>query len=114
MGTPLMTNKLTKSMEHISYAPVLLDVDVSKPLVQTVSIIEARGIPFDQEVCFEHEPDYYSSCHTISHATTHCKLTSAQGTATGLANPEQSVAPVPATPAQAPALVLANLAQVTV
>lgn len=91
-----MTDKLTMSMECISYARILLDVDVSKPLVRTVSIIDARGIPFDQEILFEYEPDYCSSCHTIGHATSFCKRAPAHDLVKVPANLALVVAPISA------------------
>lgn len=72
VGTPLVIDKLTKSMECISYALVLLDVDVSKPLVWKISIIDARGVPFEQKVCFEQEPSFCPSCNTFGQLLEHC------------------------------------------
>lgn len=90
-----MTDKLTKSMECISYARVLIDVDVSKPLVLQISIIDAWGVLFDQEVCFEQESSFCSSCYSFGHVPERChKSTAAPITATVSNTVAPSSAPV--------------------
>lgn len=99
-GTPLITDKLTKSMERISYAMVLLDVDISKPLVRTVLIIDACDVTFAQEVCFEQEPVFCTSCHYLGHAIDQCHNTAAAPRpATHNSTAEPCTAPVSDKPA---------------
>ncbi|GFP99380.1 hypothetical protein PHJA_002082100 [Phtheirospermum japonicum] len=94
VGTPLLTDKMTKTMERISYARVLVEVDASKELVRSVSIIDSKGNRFDQLVEFETKPAYCQSCHSISHVATNCKRS---GKTMGIEKGAAATVPAPKT-----------------
>ncbi|KAL6561399.1 hypothetical protein OROMI_017000 [Orobanche minor] len=73
VGTPLLTDKLTKTMQRIAYARVLVDVDVSKELLKFVEIIDTRGISFQQKIEYEFVPRFCHACNRIGHSTELCK-----------------------------------------
>lgn len=104
-----MIDKLTKSMECISYARVLIDVNVSKPLVRQISIIDVWGVLFDQEVCFEQESSFCSSCCSFGHVPDRCyKSTAASITATVSSIVAPSSAPVSGPSTTNPAIYIAQ------
>ncbi|XP_019259048.1 PREDICTED: uncharacterized protein LOC109237226 [Nicotiana attenuata] len=52
VGLPLYTNKFTVELNKISYARVLVKVDITKPLVETIEIATPIGTR-QQEIVFE-------------------------------------------------------------
>ncbi|KAL6569186.1 hypothetical protein OROHE_003467 [Orobanche hederae] len=73
VGTPLVTDKLTKTMQRISYARLLVDVDVTKNLLNSVEIIDTRGISFHQKVEYEYVPKFCTLCNRIGHSAEACR-----------------------------------------
>ncbi|KAK6161317.1 hypothetical protein DH2020_004698 [Rehmannia glutinosa] len=67
VGTPITTDRLTRTKGKMEYARVFVEVDVSKELVRSVNII-AKGYSYDQEVIYENEPKFCSKCNRIGHS----------------------------------------------
>ncbi|KAK6794049.1 hypothetical protein RDI58_007502 [Solanum bulbocastanum] len=55
-------------MNRISYARVLVEVDISQPLVEIVTLDTHHG-SFQQDVTYNWRPKFYSDCLNFGHAT---------------------------------------------
>nr|XP_016509258.1 PREDICTED: uncharacterized protein LOC107826745 [Nicotiana tabacum] len=67
LGKPLFADECTTKQTRISYARMLIEVNVSKPLPDTIVVMEPNGKKFQQEVVFEWKPQFCTQCLTISH-----------------------------------------------
>ncbi|XP_022843290.1 uncharacterized protein LOC111366827 [Olea europaea var. sylvestris] len=74
VGKPISTDKLTSTMDRISYVRVLVEVDVSKELVRTVHMMLPNGKLREQGVYFEHVPKYCNTCKMFGHPTLGCNV----------------------------------------
>lgn len=73
IGTPFYTDALTGTKKCISFARVLIDVNLAKELVREVAIILPNGILGKQAVIYENLPKFCTSCNVIGHYTDFCK-----------------------------------------
>ncbi|KAK4366713.1 hypothetical protein RND71_014593 [Anisodus tanguticus] len=67
LGNPLYADDCTTNTERISFARVLIEMDITKPLPKTVKIQEPNGNIFTQEVTYDSEPEYCEDCLQIGH-----------------------------------------------
>ncbi|XP_060195465.1 uncharacterized protein LOC132624755 [Lycium barbarum] len=67
LGTPLCADECTLKMERISYARVLIEMDITVPLPTSVKILDSSGKTFDQVVDYEWWPQYCPVCCQIGH-----------------------------------------------
>lgn len=74
VGKPITTDELTETKQRVSYARVLVEVDVSKPLKKSVHLCMPHGRERIQPVCFEFEPRFCSICKSIRHGEDACML----------------------------------------
>lgn len=66
IGKPIHTDNYTANMDRISYARVLIEVDVSQPLPNSIQI-ETEAGPWEQAVDYDWMPKF---CNTLSHLWT--------------------------------------------
>lgn len=57
IGIPICTDKLTAQGDRISYARILIDMDVSQPLPESVVIEDPSGEYLDQKLEYEWRPN---------------------------------------------------------
>ncbi|KDP37580.1 hypothetical protein JCGZ_08271 [Jatropha curcas] len=69
IGVPCVTDKITKSLEKIAFARVLVNVDVSQPPTTSFTVRLPKGVNYIQEVHFETYPNYCWFCKKYGH---HC------------------------------------------
>ncbi|KAI3463914.1 hypothetical protein Pfo_020577 [Paulownia fortunei] len=69
VGKPLMTDKLTHTKERLSYARVLVEVDVAKELIRSIKIKLPNGKIREQQVQFEFELKFCEKCKMLGHST---------------------------------------------
>lgn len=72
IGKPITTDEMTELKKRVSYARVLVEVDVSKPLTKTVPMTMPNGRERDQVVIFEYEPRFCPHCRSIKHGEETC------------------------------------------
>ncbi|KAK4426525.1 hypothetical protein Salat_1421100 [Sesamum alatum] len=75
LGNPIAMDALTRKMERVSYARILVEVDSSKPLVDTVEFILPNGITRKQPVMYEFTPKFCSDCNLFGHLKDTCQGT---------------------------------------
>ncbi|KAK4422065.1 hypothetical protein Salat_2157400 [Sesamum alatum] len=73
LGTPIAMESLTMSMERVSYARILVEVDASKKLVDQVEFVLPNGVTRKQPVVYEFTPKFCSECHRFGHSKDSCK-----------------------------------------
>lgn len=69
LGVPIYTDECTTKVERISYARLLVKIDVTKPLLKTIKVKDPTGDVYDQEIIYDWVPEY---CHTFLQAAHSC------------------------------------------
>lgn len=72
IGRLMHTNKLTCTREWVTYARLLIEVDMDGKKVDTVPITLPMGAHVDLEVRFEAMPEFCKSCQHVGHSATNC------------------------------------------
>ncbi|XP_070035891.1 uncharacterized protein LOC142168005 [Nicotiana tabacum] len=75
LGVPLYTDESTSKMERISYARILVEMDVTVSLPVAVKVQDPNGRKFSQRVDYMWKPEYCETCFMIGHC---CKVTRQQ------------------------------------
>lgn len=73
IGEPICTDEMTNKKERLSYARVLVNVDLDKELVTEVKINLPNGKTREQYVAYESLPKYCSICKMMGHAKELCR-----------------------------------------
>jgi len=58
IGVPKYADECTTKQTRISFARILIEVNVTKPLPDKVTVIDPLGKTLQQSVVFEWKPDY--------------------------------------------------------
>ncbi|XP_070016952.1 uncharacterized protein LOC142164345 [Nicotiana tabacum] len=77
-GKPLCTDKLTAHVDRVSYARVLIEVDITQPLPDVLPVIMAEGKIWEQNVEYEWKPTFCQNCNLFGHMTEKCPQKQAQ------------------------------------
>ncbi|XP_019240935.1 PREDICTED: uncharacterized protein LOC109221026 [Nicotiana attenuata] len=67
IGKPLFADECTTKQTRISYARMLIEVNVTKTLPAEITVLNPRGRKFQQELVYERKPNYCDKCQTIGH-----------------------------------------------
>ncbi|KAJ8536945.1 hypothetical protein K7X08_035346 [Anisodus acutangulus] len=67
LGKLIYADECTTKMERISYARVLIEMDVTIPLPNVVQVLDPNGGQFEQEIRYEWKPQYCPTCCQIGH-----------------------------------------------
>ncbi|XP_019253837.1 PREDICTED: uncharacterized protein LOC109232524 [Nicotiana attenuata] len=73
LGKPLCTDKLTAACERVSYARVLVEMDITQPLPDEVYIEIPDGRSWLQNVEFEWKSTFCLDCNSFGHKTGDCQ-----------------------------------------
>ncbi|XP_019239612.1 PREDICTED: uncharacterized protein LOC109219599 [Nicotiana attenuata] len=73
IGKPLCTDTLTAHVDRISYARVLIEVDITQPLPDVLLVIVAEGKIWEQNVEYEWKPTFCQDCNQFGHMTEKCQ-----------------------------------------
>jgi len=79
VGKPITTDKLTRTKERLSFARVLVEVDVSTEVVTDVEIRLPTGDVYHQLVISEFTPKFCSRCKSFGHVVDSCGKVSEGG-----------------------------------
>ncbi|XP_019235531.1 PREDICTED: uncharacterized protein LOC109215869 [Nicotiana attenuata] len=71
IGKPLYTDETTVDMERISYARVLIEVDVAQPLPECIELDTPFGT-FQQQVTYDWRPKFCVDCIKFGHDAEDC------------------------------------------
>lgn len=70
LGVPLCADECTTKQERVSFARVLIEMDITTVLPDHVWIEDARGVVFKQAVVYDWKPLYCKKCNTAGHDCT--------------------------------------------
>lgn len=71
LGTPIATDRLTASRERLSFARVLVEMEIVESLPNEIPIMTPKGV-LQQPVLFEWKPLKCKKCGRIGHAMDTC------------------------------------------
>ncbi|XP_058732715.1 uncharacterized protein LOC131604280 [Vicia villosa] len=67
IGVPLVTDECTASKHRVSYAKILVEVDITKEMVKEIAIKDNEGRKFTQFVEYEWRPLFCDKCKKLGH-----------------------------------------------
>lgn len=67
IGKPVCADECTSQQLRISYARLLVEVDVTKPLIYKVQEEDDDGFKVEQQVYYEWVPLFCQKCHRVGH-----------------------------------------------
>ncbi|XP_059636151.1 uncharacterized protein LOC132278375 [Cornus florida] len=72
VGKPLFADRLTESKARLSYARLCVEVDATKPFVESFQLKATNGIVFDIKAEYQWKPMVCSSCCCFGHLSNVC------------------------------------------
>lgn len=72
IGKPIYCDDHTTNMTRLSYARVLIEVDLLLDLPTSVNVVLLNGIFLSQQVMFEALPRFYKYCRVLGHTISTC------------------------------------------
>lgn len=73
LGKPLKADKFMKEKKLVNYARVLIDIDITKEIPETVTIVDDLGEIIKQKVELEWQPIKCSKCSMFGHKDSDCR-----------------------------------------
>ena len=67
LGNPIVTDECTANRLRGSYARILVEMDVTKDLPQSISIVDEGGLKFQKPIVYEWKPQFYCKCQKLGH-----------------------------------------------
>lgn len=67
LGTPKCADEYTSNQSRISFARLMVEMDVSKPLPKSVWIEGSNGQEWEQKVLYEWAPRFCAKCNVVGH-----------------------------------------------
>lgn len=67
IGTPICAYECTSLQQRISYARILVEVDITKPLVYKVQIEGDNSMKVEQKIYYEWVSLFCQKCHLVGH-----------------------------------------------
>lgn len=67
LGVPLYVDVCTTQVDMISYARVLVEMDVTKELPKSVKVTDPSGREFMQEIDYDWVPEFCTKCMQVGH-----------------------------------------------
>lgn len=71
-GKPIQSDKLASTMSRLSYAKVLVELDLLDDLSNSIEIVLPNGTTLRQLVVYETLPKFYKHCRVLCHTTGVC------------------------------------------
>ncbi|XP_012842639.1 PREDICTED: uncharacterized protein LOC105976781 [Erythranthe guttata] len=73
IGKPVQMDKVTSEMGRLGFARLQVEVDASKPLRRSLTLINAKGKSYEAPIEYSYEPVFCSKCQTLTHKTDQCR-----------------------------------------
>ncbi|XP_019263541.1 PREDICTED: uncharacterized protein LOC109241271 [Nicotiana attenuata] len=70
LGIPFYADACTTQLDRISYARVLIEMDVTKDLPKAIKVTDPNGREFLQEVAYDWVPEFCHTCIQMGHQST--------------------------------------------
>ncbi|KAM3326042.1 hypothetical protein P3S67_001168 [Capsicum chacoense] len=75
MGIPFFVDECTMKQTRISYARMLVEVDITKVLPTEIKIMDTKGNIFQQPIYFDWKAEYCDRCIMVGHGCLPAKQT---------------------------------------
>lgn len=72
IGKPMCSDRLTHEKKRVSFARLLIEVDASCPLPDSIQVNLPDGQSFQQKVIYEHSPKFCKACRSFGHFQGSC------------------------------------------
>lgn len=67
LGTPMFADECTTKQSRISYARMLIKINVNRPLPDEITVIDPKGKYFQQHVTYDWKPEFCGVCQVVGH-----------------------------------------------
>ncbi|CAK8542502.1 unnamed protein product [Lathyrus sativus] len=67
LGKPIMTDECTTNRLRVSYARILVEMDITKELPQSITITDPAGEKMQQSIEYEWRPLFCNKCQKVGH-----------------------------------------------
>lgn len=67
IGVPLYADECTSKSLRVSFARILVEMDVTKEIKKIVKIVDPNGKVISQPVVYDWLPPFYKKCNVIGH-----------------------------------------------
>ena len=67
LGVPLFADACTSQQLRISFARLLIEMDITQPLPTEIQVEDASGNNYTQPVVYEWKPPFCASCNKVGH-----------------------------------------------
>ncbi|CAK8537819.1 unnamed protein product [Lathyrus sativus] len=67
LGKPIMTDECTANRLRVSYARILVEMDITKELPQSITITDPAGEKMQQSIEYEWKPLFCNKCQKVGH-----------------------------------------------
>ncbi|CAK8531390.1 unnamed protein product [Lathyrus sativus] len=74
LGKPIMTDECTANRLRVSYARILVEMDITKELPQSITIADHAGEKMQQAIEYEWRPLFCNKCQKVGHCCDKPKL----------------------------------------
>jgi len=79
LGKPLYVDTCTTITERITYARILIEMDITKPLPQKIKLHDPKGKVLEQIMHYDWKPQYCQTCCQLGHSCRDQKKQKLQG-----------------------------------
>lgn len=79
LGVSISVDECTATQRRVTYARILVEVDVSKPLPKSIMVEDENGKVYDQAFFIEWIPHFCQKCQTLGHICGEGRLTQQGG-----------------------------------
>ncbi|XP_019256569.1 PREDICTED: uncharacterized protein LOC109235000 [Nicotiana attenuata] len=86
LGIPLYADACTTQVDRISYARVLVEMNVAKELPRSIKVTDPNGREFVQEIAYDWVPEFCNKCIQVGHK---CRVDEQVGPKLKAKNPNQ-------------------------
>nr|TKS17480.1 hypothetical protein D5086_0000013040 [Populus alba] len=93
IGKPIQCDQLTSNLSRMSYARVLIEIDLLEELRHSVEISLPDGLALHQKVVYESLPKYCNFCHVLGHSRLLCPKAAAASNLVSSSHPQTQAAP---------------------
>ena len=77
IGRPIHMDKLTSKKERVTFARCLVEVDLAKELIHSVTMDLPGGVEYEQAIFYENLPRFCPKCRMMGHTKESCKRSNA-------------------------------------
>nr|TKS15655.1 hypothetical protein D5086_0000031150 [Populus alba] len=92
IGKPIQCDQLTSNLSRMSYARVLVEIDLLEELCHSVEISLPDGLTLHQKVVYETLPKYCNFCHVLGHSRLLCSKVAASTNLVSSSHPQTQAA----------------------